>query len=165
MKVAIIGVGAVGAATAEVARAAGFRQVSSADGDAAALARRISAAPPDGLVLHPCGLEPAGDLTGALRAAGARVEALALYQTCAVERLPTSVAEALDGDRVDTALLHSPKAARTLALLWTAAGGPDLTRVRLLGLSAACLAPLAHLPFASRAASVEPNEAAMLALL
>ncbi|WP_174300753.1 uroporphyrinogen-III synthase, partial [Caulobacter sp. S45] len=156
---------AVGEATAEGARAAGFRKVSSADGDVASLARRIAAAPPDGCVLHPCAEEAAGDLTGALIPAGVRVESLPLYQTCPVERLPTCACAALERGVIEAALLHSPKGARTLAALWAAAGQPDLACVRLLGLSAACLIPLAHLPFRHADAAAEPNEASLLELL
>ena len=98
-------------------------------------------------------------------AAGVRVEDLPLYETRAVERLPTSVAIALEQGAVAAVLLHSPKAARALADLWAGAGRPDLRRARLLGLSAACLAPVARLPFSAAHAPAEPNEAAMLDLL
>ncbi len=156
---------AVGATTAGAARMAGFRQVSSADGDAGALARRIMAAAPTGLLLHPCAREAAGDLSGALATHGVQVMALPLYETCAVERLPTCVSAALEQGDMAAVLLHSPKAARALAGLWDAGGRRELTRVRLLGLSAACLAPLAQLPFAARLAAAEPNEASLLELL
>jgi len=60
---------AVGAGTAAAVKAAGFRQVLSADGDVAALAQRIAARKlelGDGAVLHPGAAEPAGDLVGDL---------------------------------------------------------------------------------------------------
>ena len=90
---------------------------------------------------------------------------LPLYETCGLDRLPVCIVEALETGVLATVLLHSPKAARVLAGLCDRGARSDLTQVRALGLSRACLAPLAHLPFASAAAAAEPNEAAMLALL
>ena len=59
---------AVGSATAEAAKAAGFKRVLSADGDVNALAIGISHRKNEliGEVLHPGALEPAGDLVSAL---------------------------------------------------------------------------------------------------
>ena len=129
------------------------------------MALRIAAERCSGLVLHPCAREAAGDLAGALGATGLQVQSLPLYETCAVETLPTGVSAALDQGAIAAALIHSPKAARALAGLWVAAGRPRLQRTRLLGLSPACLAPVAHLPFAAAHAPTQPNETAMLDLL
>ena len=155
---------AVGASTAEAAHLAGFTEVRSADGDVAALASRIAAERPPGLLLHPCATEAAGDLGGALAALGMSMRALPLYQTRPVDQLPSDAADALGQVEVAAVLLHSPKAARALVGLW-AMEEPDLTRVWAFGLSAACLAPAADLPFASMAAAAEPTEAALLELL
>ena len=155
---------AVGASTAAAARLAGFTQVRSADGDVAALASWIAAERPLGPLLHPCAKETAGNLGGALAAVGISVRALPLYETRPVEQLPADAADALRTGAVAALLLHSPKAARALAGLWTVSG-PNLTRVQAFGLSAACLAPVAHLTFASAVAAAEPNEAALLDLL
>ena len=155
---------AVGGATAEAAREAGFRAVSSADGDVGALALRIAAERCSGLVLHPCAREAAGDLAGALGATGLRSRAASLRDLRRRD-LPTGVCAALDQGAIPVALIHSPKAARALAGLWVAAGRPRLQRTQLLGLSPACLAPVAHLPFAAAHAPTQPNETAMLDLL
>src|SRR5215831_10658881 len=63
---------AVGAATAQAARAAGFKLVLSADGDVDALAEGIAKRRFElrGAVLHPGAAEPAGDLVGALATHG-----------------------------------------------------------------------------------------------
>ena len=59
---------AVGAATAQAARAAGFKLVLSADGDVEALAEGIGQRRGElrGAVLHPGAVDLAGDLVGAL---------------------------------------------------------------------------------------------------
>ncbi len=156
---------AVGEATAKAARLAGFADVSSADGDVAALAARIAAETRPGLLLHPCASETAGDLSGALAARNVNLRTLPLYETRPVDRLPPEVVDAFHEAEVATVLLHSPKAAGALANLSASLAETDLARVRLLGLSAACLAPMAHLSFASSQAAAEPNETAMLELL
>jgi hypothetical protein len=60
-------------------------------------------------------------------------------------------------------LLHSPKAARALASL--SATSLDLSGAHLIGLSPACLAPLAKLAAAGRQSASQPNEADLFALL
>jgi uroporphyrinogen-III synthase len=163
---------AVGEATAAAARAAGFADVQAAGSDVAALAVDIvrgrgGVGPVGGLggeILHAGAAEPAGDLAGALRAAGLPVRTLALYQTVAAELPSPGLLETLSG--AQAVLLHSPKAARRLADLMRAGAAPcDLGGVHLLGLSPACLAPLADLPAASRQSAKAPNDADLLALL
>ena len=155
----------VGAATAEAARAAGFTDVCSAEGDVAALAALIAARPPGGAVLHPCARETAGDLQGELEALGVRLQTWPIYQTRAVEQMPSRAGEALQGRALSDVLVHSPKAAQALAALLIGRPSGELATVRLLGLSQACLEPLRLLPFASRTAAAAPNEAALFALL
>ena len=152
----------VGDATAEVAREAGFAAVRSADGDVAALAALLAADPPRGPLLHPCAAERAGDLAKALADAGVEVRILPLYRTHAIPMLPSTVDAALAGGAIDAVLLHSPKAARVLASLLAVRPAEELGRVWALGLSPACIAPLADLPFAARRAAKAPNEAALL---
>ena len=147
----------VGNATAEAARAAGFRDVTSADGDVAALASLIVRAAPEGTVLHPRAAEPAGDLAGALAAAGVAARDVAVYETQVVFVLPAGLQPP-----PEAVLVHSPKAAKALAALLPpdAAGGMDA-----FALSPACAGPLNFLPWRSLAVAEAPNEAALLALL
>jgi uroporphyrinogen-III synthase len=149
---------AVGEATARDARVAGFEAVSASDGDVHALAHHITAeGAPEGLVLHPGALEPAGDLAAALTAAGVRARNLPVYRTEAVAALPATVLSP-----PGAVLLHSPKAARTLAKLiprhWPEA-------IEALCLSPACGAPLLGLGFHRLEAAPRPDEALMLDLL
>jgi uroporphyrinogen-III synthase len=149
---------AVGDATAEAARAAGFTEVASADGDVSALAALLASARPKGLVLHPGAAEPAGDLVGALAQSGIAVRPLALYR--AVDAEPT---EALTlWERLSAVLIHSPRAGRALEVLMAARAAPNL---RAVVISPAAAEPLKHLDLAGVAVAPLPKEQALLNLL
>lgn len=152
---------AVGASTAAAARAEGFVEVLSADGDVRALAAGIASrhTPSQGLILHPGAAEPAGDLVGDLGARGVRARHLDLYDTVA-----TTISSdflKLVGD-AQVALLHSPKAATILAKLLRRAPTPNLV---VLGLSKAVLAPLVRTKLAYKTFAPFPLEAALLNLI
>jgi uroporphyrinogen-III synthase len=153
----------VGAATATAARQAGFVNVHAGPSDVAALAAEIVERRRDvqGEVLHASAAEPAGDLASALEAAGVALRSVTLYQTVVADPPSPALLERLRG--AQAVLLHSPKAARTLASL--SAPSLDLSAAHLLGLSPACLAPLADVPAASRLSAKTPTDADLLALL
>ncbi|HEY9235827.1 MAG TPA: uroporphyrinogen-III synthase [Phenylobacterium sp.] len=152
---------AVGAATAQAAKVAGFRRILSTDGDVAALAEGIAARRGEigGLVLHPGAAELAGDLAGALARADVEVRAQALYETVPVALSAEQMAALSD---VDVALVHSPKGGKALAAVLEAQPQPHL---RLLAMSQAALAPLLGTPAAARLSSPFPLEAALLNLI
>lgn len=152
---------AVGAATAQAARAAGFRSVLSADGDVEALAEGIGIRRSElkGAVLHPGAAEPAGDLAGALEKHGVEARRLILYETAPVS-LSADQVEVVT--RSDAALLHSPRAAQVLAKVLKAHPAPQL---RALGLSKAVVKPLRRTAMASKAYPPFPLEAALLNLI
>jgi uroporphyrinogen-III synthase len=152
---------AVGAATAQAARAAGFRLVLSADGDVEALAEGIGLRRGElrGAVLHPGAAEPAGDLAGALEKHGVEARRLILYETAPV-KLEADAARQLV--QADAALLHSPRAAQVLAALLKAYPAPKL---RALGLSKAVVKPLARTPLAAKVFPSMPLEGALLNLI
>lgn len=149
---------AVGDATAEAARAAGFAQVRSAAGDVGALAALLARERPGGPVLHPGAREPAGDLPGALHAAGVSVRAVAVYETTALDLAPDA-AEAWPS--LEVVLLHSPRAA---CAFLQAAQGRSTGDLLAACLSEAVAAPLRGCVARVRTAA-EPREAALLALL
>jgi uroporphyrinogen-III synthase len=157
----------VGAATARAAREAGFVHVVSAEGDAAALARLITAAHdrPSGVVPHPCALEPAGDLIGDLEGQGVSGRAVAVYET-APQAPSADLLAALDADPpgVEAVLIHSPRAGAQLARLLDArpAVAPALA---VICISRAAAEPLKPFKFARRAIADAPNEPAMFARL
>jgi uroporphyrinogen-III synthase len=152
---------AVGAATAQAARQAGFASVLSADGGVEALAAGIAARRGEflGAVLHAGAVDLAGDLVAELEARGIPARRLVLYET--VEALP-------DESRIRTllrahaVLLHSPKAARALAKVLRAHPAPQM---RALGLSPEVLKPLARIKLAGKLAPPYPLEAALLHLI
>ena len=152
---------AVGAATAQAARAAGFRLVLSADGDVEALADGIGQRRGElrGVVLNPSAAEPAGDLVGALEKQGVTARRAVLYETIPVALPEDDVVRLLGSDAV---LLHSPRAAKVLAGLLKAHPSPGL---RALGLSKAVLKPLARAKVGPRVFPPMPLEGALLNLI
>jgi len=143
---------AVGDATAEAARAAGFADVRSASGDIHALARLIAAEAPPGPLLAPGAREPAGDLP-------------ALLPDRPVQRLPVYAAvetHAPAPEPFDAVILHSPRAARALSA--------DLPRAASSGRIAICISEAAATPlhpfdFAEIRIAAAPDEPAMLSAL
>ena len=117
----------VGDATAEAARAAGFTDVRSAYGEFGALSTLAKAEldPVKGKLIHIAGDHVAGDLGGALRAAGFVVERRLAYASVAATALPEAFNQPLD-----IVLFHSARAAETFLAL----GAPNAP-----GLIAGCL--------------------------
>jgi uroporphyrinogen-III synthase len=154
----------VGDATAEAARDAGFGAIVSARGDVAALARFLinHRAELAGSILHPCALEPAGDLVGSLTEAGISAQAVAIYETVAVMDWPPDVRAALDQGELAAVLIHSPKAGRVLSDLLGAEDPPLGAQLRVFALSPACAAPLEGLNVAELTIADAPQEESLL---
>ena len=150
---------AVGDATADAARGAGFAEVISANDNGAALVRLIIDARPQGEVLVPGPKIPSGDIPGALRRAGLRARAVALYETLVPEALPGDAAHALRNREVAAILIHSVRAGEALARF---AAPFNWSQTAAIGLSPACLRPLANLALADRATANRPREDALL---
>jgi len=123
----------VGDSTARAARAAGFADSHSADGDVEALADLLARARP-GDLLCPGAAEPAADLPALLAARGLSARSVAVY--AARERAPSPETLALLPD-LTAVLLHSPRAARALAEVLETS---PATRLRALCLSPAVAA-------------------------
>eukprot|EP01041_Mallomonas_annulata_P032007 gene32007-54419_t len=104
---------AVGAATAQAARKAGFKSVLSADGDVAALAEGIAVRRNElrGAILHPGALDLAGDLAGALEKHRVETRRLTLYETVPTQLTPEAAERVV---RCNAVLLHSERAAQAL---------------------------------------------------
>lgn len=145
----------VGDATAEAASACGFTRVRSADGAIDDLVALIAAAWPadGGPILAPGAREPAGDLVGQL-AGRVTVRAVPLYAA-----VDTDVAVP---ENLDVVLIHSPRAARSLAARMTA---DDSRSCLLVAISAAAAAPLAQAGFAEIRVATRPTEDSMLTTL
>lgn len=151
---------AVGEATAQAARDAGYRDVRPGPADVAALGQLIARSlPPGAGVLHPCATERAGDLASPLQAAGLRLEAAPVYETVVAEP-DAAILDALGSS--EAVLLHSPKAARALNGLLI--GRPASIR-RALCLSQAVADALDGGKIADVAFATLPNDTALLNLL
>jgi len=147
---------AVGDTTAELARKAGFTEVTISNGGAQGLARAVGAAQPKpGLVLNPAAMEPSADMQALLAAQGVAARIVAVYRTAPAgpEQVPPDV---------DGVLIHSAKAARLVARMISPAQAPAMS---VFAISEAAAAPLRGLPFASIAAAPFPDEASLLNLL
>ena len=157
---------AVGEATARAAERAGFANIRSAGGDVQAMIAFVCAHAGDlsGTLLHPGASEPAGDLAGALRAAGVATRLHPLYTTVTAPlNLAAMAALRARPVELDGVLVHSPRAAQRLAEM-------DAVLAAASELSAYCIsqaaaAPLERLKFARVTVAPLPNEAALLNLI
>ena len=159
---------AVGDATARAARAAGFTSVESAAGDVAALAglagRRLD--PARGPVLHVAATEVAGDLAGALAAAGLGYRREVLYEAWTAERLSDGLAADLGRGAVDAVLVFSPRTGATLVRLLRAVGLSAAARELIcFCLSHAVAAAIAPLPWRQVVVAAQPTQTAMIAAI
>jgi uroporphyrinogen-III synthase len=151
---------AVGDATAGTARAAGFINVTSANGDARDLVRlvRQRSDPGRGALLYLRGVDVAGDLAAMLD--DFTVDEAVVYRARPVAALRHAAHEALE--RADLALLFSPRSAAGFVSLVRAAGLADkCRRIALVALSAA-VAQAAGLPWAGAYVAQHPSHQGML---
>ena len=159
---------AVGDASAEAAREAGFATVHSAGGDVADLARLVRAHldPSQGDLFHPAASQLAGDLQGALEDAGFTLRRVALYEAQPAVDLSPTLRHALANGDLDAAVFFSPRTARTFVGLVEQAGlaGP-CARLHAICLSDAVAARLAPIAWAHTWVAARPEQAALLAQL
>lgn len=145
----------VGDATADAARDAGFANVRSADGDVQALVALAQATldRAKGKLIHIAGDHVAGDLGGALRAAGFVVERRLAYASVAASALPG----VFDG-ALDAVTFHSPRAAETFVTL----GAPSSAELTAACLSEAVAAAARAVPWKRLIVASAPREDALL---
>ncbi|MEE2690154.1 MAG: uroporphyrinogen-III synthase [Pseudomonadota bacterium] len=155
---------AVGSASAEAARAAGFREVIAAKGDVASLAALIGSYGLRGTALHVGGRDLAGDLAGILSAAGVEARRIALYVTEPVARL-SAAAEAMLAapSPKDWATFFSPRTVRLFIEQARASGVTDgLGSLRAACLSGAVAEAAANVSWAGLKVAAEPSAEAMI---
>lgn len=105
---------AVGARTAAAAREAGFANVLSADGDAAALTDLIvKTLPPQTSLLYLAGEDRSADLAAALKPARMSVHTVEVYRAVAERALPQAALSALQAGTIDGVLHFSRRSAQT----------------------------------------------------
>ncbi|MBX6327373.1 MAG: uroporphyrinogen-III synthase [Pseudolabrys sp.] len=158
---------AVGAASAEAARAAGFSRVSTAGGNARDLLHLVQEryAASGARLLYLAGEDRAADLAGELAAHGIAVDMRIVYRAVAVSFPPRLIA-ALQAEDVE-AVMHFSR--RTADAYVAGASEADILEVALavqhFCLSARVAEPLRAAGARRVAAAARPEEAALLALL
>lgn len=113
---------AVGDATAYAARVAGFRDVRSAQGDAAALAALVHSVMPKGARLLYLAGNPRRDTAVQALEGTFTLETLEIYETHAVEKLPDAAIAGLKAEDLDAVLHFSPRATQVFLALADKAG-------------------------------------------
>jgi uroporphyrinogen-III synthase len=152
---------AVGDTTATTAEGLGFDNVTSASGDAAALADLVRQRldPANGPLMHVSG----ADVAGSPAPDGFEVKRVMLYEARQADALPDSARAALAARAIDVATFFSPRAADAFVQLVTAAGLSDTCRaVTAIAISPAAVQPLGALPFARTVAAERPTRQAVL---
>jgi uroporphyrinogen-III synthase len=159
---------AVGDASAQAARSAGFTQVESAAGDVEALAElvteRYQAAA--GSLLHVAGSRVAGDLKGRLEAAGFGYRRAVLYAVRAAKGLSPETTGLLESGGLDGVLFFSPRTARAFVTLLEER---DLDQTAK-SMTAYCLSPavaaaVAALPWDAIETAARPDQASLVAVV
>lgn len=159
---------AVGARTAEAARAVGFGEVISADGDVAALTRLVASRLSDRSLplLYGAGETRAGDLAGALAADGFAVRMVILYRTVAAQVMTPDIRARLTAGGIDAVLHFSRRSAEAfLAVVQSAGLLSRSLKIQHYCLSTQVAAPLAAAGAANLLVAPEPHEQALLDML
>jgi uroporphyrinogen-III synthase len=140
---------AVGDATAARARQAGFTNVLSANGDAAALAQLVRAHldPSGGPLLLACGRGQGAPLCKDLRQAGFPVHRRVTYEAVPVTAFPPAAESALRDGNVHAAIFLSGQTAAIFARLLPSALTPRLGNVFALAIGKTAADALNHLPW------------------
>ncbi len=159
---------AVGDASAEAARTAGFAAVESAGGNVDDLARlaidRLN--PADGVLYQAAANRLAGDLKGALEAAGFTLRREILYQTVPVTDLSASLRRELAAGQVAAATFFSPRTAETFAGLIEKMGlAGSCAETTALCFSEAVADQLRGLDWRAVLVAERPNQNSLLARL
>ncbi len=159
---------AVGDATAERARAAGFTRVLSAAGDAEALAEFVirHQSPSDGTLLLASGRGQGHALAASLRRAGYRVARRVVYAAVPARDLTPAASVALRAGQVHAALFFSAETARQFVRLVQRAGLVEtLAGVEAISIGQAAAVALEALPWRGVHVAARPTQDEMFALL
>lgn len=157
---------AVGRRSADAMAAAGFADVTSADGDVGDLARLVVARlRPAARLLYLAGEDRSGDLAGDLPARGFAVETAVIYRAVAATSLPPAAAQAL-ASGIDGVLHFSRRSAEVFVDAARTAGVLESAlRAAHFCLSAPIAEPLRQAGAVDIRVAERPNEAVLLALI
>ncbi|WP_193366878.1 uroporphyrinogen-III synthase [Pelagibius marinus] len=159
---------AVGDASATACRELGFGRVTSAAGDVGDLAALVAEKldPAAGPLLHPAAGKPAGDLQGALAAAGFTVLRAVLYDARPAAALSAACTSSLNDGLIDVVTFFSPRTAAAFVSLVEAADLSHTCRaVTALCLSEAVAARISGLSWSRTVVAERPEQDALLAAL
>ncbi len=156
---------AVGKATADRARAAGFATVLSADGDARDLAELARRHLPRCAVLLATGRKQGTALAAELRQAGFVVHRRVVYAAHPAGRLPPMALDALRDGRLRAALFLSAETARAFTRVLPPVLHAALPGVDALAIGQPTADALMHLPWRRVRVSAKPTLERVLALL
>jgi uroporphyrinogen-III synthase len=163
---------AVGEHTAAAARAAGFGEVASADGDAAALSefvrgrRKGRKLKKGATLLYLAGADLSRDLAGELGEAGFTVVTRTTYRMAPVVGLPRAVCDAFMAGRIEAVLHYSRRSARAF-LDAARAEGLEISALALMHccISAGVAAVLREAGASQVVSAVSPDENALFEAL
>jgi uroporphyrinogen-III synthase len=158
---------AVGEASAEAARRAGFRTVVAGGGDGESLAKTILAhTRPDGPILYLAGSPRAPGFERRLKEAGIPFHTAEAYRMVPLAPSPAEIEAALLAPVPDAVLLYSRESARAFFALAPLAEAPKrFPAMRLLCMSANVAAAVPESFTARAAIAAAPDEESLLALL
>jgi len=157
---------AVGNATAERARTAGFTNVLSADGDAVALAEMTRrTCRPGAALLFATARRQGASLAAALRAQGFVVHRRAVYEARAVGQMPPAALQALRDDSLAFALFLSAETANTFVRLLPPQLVPALGGIEALAIGQPAADSLRPLPWRRVRVSAKSTQDSILAML
>ena len=157
---------AVGRGSAEAARAAGFAEVTSADGDAEDLARLAASrfAGARAPLLYLSGEDRSGDLAGELKTKGLTVKTVVAYRAVKAREFPSEPRAALEQGRIDGVLHFSRRSVEAYVECSRDIVGPALAPTHYC-LSARAAEPLRTAGAARVEVAARPDEANLLALV
>jgi len=159
---------AVGDATAKSARAAGFSNVVSADGDGEALAGLIRKQfdPSTGPVLYAAGRNRSQGFTDALKVTGVDLDLVVAYHMPGATVMPPELQVLLRSGSLDGVVFYSRRSAELFVLLVEAAGLDEIwPNLDLFALSQQIADVFAERPVRRIEVASAPREDAMLELL
>lgn len=159
---------AVGDATGEAAREAGFKEIECASGDVDGLAKMVKEKcdPKKGTLLHVAGSRLAGDLKGMLEKDGFTYARVVLYSADKTTELSLTLSQEIKAGKIDGVLLYSPRTSTAFAELARKGG----VQGHLKNMTAYCLSDavaknLDGTTFKEVKTAKTPDQAALLSLL
>ena len=158
---------AVGRSTAQAARACGFGDVVSADGDVSDLLDLLTRSPPRaGRLLYLAGADLARDLAGDFRQRGFTVVTQTTYRMVPVSSLPRQTSEAFAANHVE-AVLHYSRRSAAAFLEAVRAAGVEISALSVpqFCVSAGVASVLREAGATGVMAAASPDENALFALL